>query len=187
MKLLLTSSGLETETIKNTFVSLLDKPCQNVHALFVPTAAIDADAVEVLPKCMHDLLRCGIPKENIRVFDLHEGMALAELMQYDAVYLTGGSTAYLLSRLRDTDVADTLLAYLEKGGVVLGVSAGSLIFADNLENNLGLLPTYLCVHCAQDNTRGRLPVPMPERFDLGNHSAILVRSAQDLLLISDME
>ena len=28
-------------------------------ALFIPTAAIDAGAIEVLPKCMNDLLKCG--------------------------------------------------------------------------------------------------------------------------------
>ncbi len=31
-----------------------------VKALFIPTAAIDAGAIEVLPKCMIDLLKCGI-------------------------------------------------------------------------------------------------------------------------------
>ncbi|MBQ3880208.1 MAG: Type 1 glutamine amidotransferase-like domain-containing protein [Oscillospiraceae bacterium] len=187
MKLLLTSSGLETDTILRTFVSLLEKPCKEIRALFIPTAAIDADSIEVLPKCMHDLLRCGIPKENIDVFDLHEGMNLASLTRYDAVYLTGGRTAYLLSRLRDTGFAETLLAYLENGGVVLGVSAGSLIFAENLENNLGLLPTDLRVHCAQDNPRGKLSLPLPAQFDLGNHSAILMRSREDMELISDIE
>lgn len=186
MKLLLTSSGLETETIQSTFVSLLDKPCEEVQALFIPTAAIDADAIEVLPKCMNDLLRCGIPKENVRVFDLHENMPLDELMRYDAVYLTGGRTAYLLSRMRGTGFADSLLAYLDRGGIVLGVSAGSLIFAANLENNLGLLPTELLVHCAQDNPRGALSLPLPEKYFLGNHSAILMRSREDMEIVSDV-
>ena len=34
MKLLLTSSGLETDTILRTFVSLLEKPCKEIRALF---------------------------------------------------------------------------------------------------------------------------------------------------------
>ncbi len=37
-------------------------------------AAINADAIAVLPKCMNDLLKCGIPDENITVYDMHEGM-----------------------------------------------------------------------------------------------------------------
>ena len=36
----------------------------DTKALFIPTAAIDAEAIEVLPKCMNDLLKCGILKEK---------------------------------------------------------------------------------------------------------------------------
>lgn len=60
MRVLLTSAGLETEEIKEHFVSMIGKDMSLVRALFIPTAAIDAGAIEVLPKCMHDLLKCGI-------------------------------------------------------------------------------------------------------------------------------
>ena len=72
MRLMLTSCGLETERIKKHFLKMLGKEPADTKALFIPTAAIDADAIEVLPKCMNDLLKCGIPKGNIRVFDLHQ-------------------------------------------------------------------------------------------------------------------
>ena len=58
MRVLLTSAGLETEEIKDFFVKLTDKDMSLVRALFIPVAAIDADAVAVLPKCMNDLLKC---------------------------------------------------------------------------------------------------------------------------------
>ena len=32
----------------------------------------ETDAIEVLPKCLNDLLKCGIAKENIFVYDLHD-------------------------------------------------------------------------------------------------------------------
>ena len=69
MRVMLTSCGLETEQIKEHFLRMLGKESAETKALFIPTAAIDADAIEVLPKCMNDLLKCGIPKENIKVFD----------------------------------------------------------------------------------------------------------------------
>ncbi len=90
MRVMLTSCGLETEQIKEHFLRMLGKEPADTKALFIPTAAIDADAIEVLPKCMNDLLKCGIPKENIRVFDLHQNMPVDELETYDVVYLTGG-------------------------------------------------------------------------------------------------
>lgn len=90
MRVLLTSAGLETEEIKDFFVKLTDKDMSLVRALFIPVAAIDEDAVAVLPKCMNDLLKCGILNENITVYDLHRGMEIGELMGYDVVYLCGG-------------------------------------------------------------------------------------------------
>ena len=47
MRVLLTSAGLETEEIKDFFVKLTDKDMSLVRALFIPVAAIDADAVAV--------------------------------------------------------------------------------------------------------------------------------------------
>ena len=102
MRVMLTSCGLETKQIEEAFLEFLGKAPEEVHALFIPTAAIDADAIEVLPKCMNDLLKVGIPKQNIRVFDLHQNMPIDELKTYDVVYLTGGRTSYLLERINDT-------------------------------------------------------------------------------------
>ena len=67
MRVLLTSAGLETEEIKACFVDMAGKDMSFVKALFIPTAAIDADAIGVLPKCMNDLLKCGISKKKIEV------------------------------------------------------------------------------------------------------------------------
>ena len=86
MRVLLTSAGLETEEIKECFEDMAGKDMSLVKALFIPTAAIDADAIEVLPKCMNDLLKCGILGKNIDVFDLHAGMEFEKLQQYDVVY-----------------------------------------------------------------------------------------------------
>lgn len=99
---------------------------------------------------MHDLLKCGIQSGNIKVFDLHTGMGLDELRQYDVVYLCGGSTSYLLERINATGFHMILTDYIRANGMVIGVSAGSLIFADNLAGNLGLIDTRLDVHCPDE-------------------------------------
>ena len=185
MKVMLTSCGLETEKIKEQFLNMLGKPASDANALFIPTAAIDADAIAVLPKCMNDLLKCGIPKENIRVFDLHEGMPLDELKTYDAVYLCGGRTSYLLSRINDSGFRDTLLSYIRDGGLVLGVSAGSLIFANNLPDNLGLVDTKMDVHCEESSLVGKVAFPLPENIRLSNTAAMLIWSIPDDVVIID--
>lgn len=156
MRVLLSSAGLENETIQSFFMTLVGKDMAKVRALFIPTAAINPGAIAVLPKCMNDLLKCGIPEENITVFDLHRNMGLEELKKYDLVYLTGGSTAYLLERINETGFRESLLSYIRENGLVLGVSAGSIIFAENLPNNLGLLQAKLDVHCQTGEKPGVL-------------------------------
>ena len=185
MRVMLTSCGLETKQIEEAFLEFLGKVPEQVNALFIPTAAIDADAIEVLPKCMNDLLKVGIPKQNVRVFDLHQNMSIDELKTYDVVYLTGGRTSYLLERVNDTGFRDTLLSYIRDGGFVIGVSAGSIIFANNLPGNLELLDTKLDVHCEASSYTGSVSLPLIENMKLSNTGAILIRSIPDKTEIID--
>lgn len=183
MRVLLTSAGLETEEIKQYFMKMIGKDMSKVRALFIPTAAIDAGAIEVLPKCMNDLLKCGIQNKNIKVFDLHTGMEMSELQIYDVVYLCGGDTTYLLERVKATGFNTTLMEYIRANGMVIGVSAGSLIFANNLAGNLGLLNTRLDVHCSDGEVRGKVAYPLKENVRLTNTCALVIREFPDGLEI----
>ena len=186
MRVMLTSAGLETDVIKEHFIHLVNKDMREVKALFIPTAAVDADAVMVLPKCMNDLLKCGILNENIHVYDMHWGMEIEELQQYDVVYLCGGRTQYLLDRINETEFNKSLMTYIDKNGVVLGVSAGSIVFANNLPNNLGLLNTKLCVHCTEGEKEGRVSYPLKDTIHLGNEQAIIILdTADDLEIVGE--
>ncbi len=183
MRVLLTSAGLETEEIKECFEDMAGKDMSLVKALFIPTAAINAGAIEVLPKCMNDLLKCGIQDENITVYDLHAGMEIDELQQYDVVYLCGGDTHYLLERINETGFNKTLMKYIQAGGFVIGVSAGSLIFANNLFGNLGLIDTKLDVHCSEGEKRGKVVYPLKDNVRLTNTCALVIRDFPDGLEI----
>ena len=183
MRVLLTSAGLETEEIKEYFMKMLGKNGSKVKALFIPTAAIDAGAIAVLPKCMNDLLKCGIPNKNIKVFDLHTGMEIAELQNYDVVYLCGGDTAYLLERVNATGFNVTLMEYIKQNGMVIGVSAGSLLFSNNLVGNLDLINTRLEVHCPVGEVRGKVEYPLKDNIRLTNTCALVIREFPDGLEI----
>ena len=183
MRVLLTSAGLETEEIKECFVKLLGKATSEVKALFIPTAAIDAEAIKVLPKCMNDLLKCGIQNKNIKVFDLHTRMEITELQKYDVVYLCGGNTTYLLERVNTTGFSTTLMEYIKQEGMVIGVSAGSLLFSNNLKGNLGLINTRLDVHCPDGEVRGKVEYPLKDNIRLTNTCALVIREFPDGLEI----
>lgn len=176
MRVLLTSAGFETEEIQQYFMNMVTKNIMSVKALFIPTAAIDVAAIGVLPKCMNDLLKCGILDTNIIVYDLHKTMELDDLKQFDVIYLCGGNTEYLLERINATGFRRVLLEYIEADGIVIGVSAGSLIFANNYSGNLGLINTKLNVHCTVGDERGKVEYPLKSNIRLTNTCALAIRN-----------
>ena len=146
MKVFLTSSGIETRNLVQEVLKQTFKYPDTLKVLFIPTAAIDPDSIEMLPKCLNDLYRCGIQKENITVYTMHYELEATLSSMYDIIYITGGNTQYLLNRVREKNFHQRLLQFIEEDGILIGVSAGSIIFADNLDNNLELIPTRLEVH-----------------------------------------
>ncbi len=154
-----------------------------MKAVFIPTAAVSPDAIEVLPKCLNDLLKCGIVRENIFVYDLHDDVDGNLSKTYDVIYLCGGDADYLLRRVRERGFDKKLASFIQQSGVVVGVSAGSMIFADDMPNPLGLLSCGLDVHCSDDacEKAGRYRLDRTERIRLGNKQAIVFE--KDGLLI----
>ena len=145
-----------------------------LKALFIPTAANDADAIAVLPKCMNDLLNAGIPEKNIAVFDLHRNMPIEELRQYDLVYFTGGSPHYLLERINDTGFNRSLRQFIDNGGVYVGVSAGSCIATNDLPDGLGYINCTLNVHMKIGTKNGVIDTSNNPHIDLTGNNAILI-------------
>lgn len=183
MKLLLTSAGLENEVVEKYFLDMLEKEIKNVKALFIPTAAIDVGAIQVLPKCINDLLRCGIEEQNITIYDLHDLMDVEQLKQYDAIYICGGNTAYLLERMNENNFSQELLKFIYNDGIVIGVSAGSIIFASNLGDNLGIVESRINVHCENGEQNKKLTRPFKEEINLTNQQALVVKSKDEQWII----
>ena len=174
MNVILTSCGLETKRIEKSFMDMLQSPVPEIKAIFIPTAANSPDAVDVLPKCLNDLLKCGIKRENIFVYDLHDEIENNIINSYDVIYLCGGSPDYLLKRINEKTFRKQLLEFISLGKIVIGVSAGSMIFANNMPNNLGLLKCGLDVHCNDEirEKTGCYARDRQERIKLGNAQAI---------------
>ena len=174
MNVLITSCGLETKRIEKSFMDMLQKTTSEIKAIFIPTAANSPDAIDVLPKCLNDLLKCGIKRENIFVYDLHDEIENNIINSYDVIYLCGGSSDYLLKRINEKNFRKQLLEFISLGKIVIGVSAGSMIFANDMPNNLGLLKCGLDVHCNDEirEKTGRYARNRQERIKLGNTQAI---------------
>jgi len=174
MKALLTSAGFESKVVQSAFLRFLEKPPQFAKALFIPTAAIFPEAIAVLPKCMDDLLRAGILPANITVFDLHRTMPADELCMYDAVYLTGGSPEYLMVRIIATGFNMSLKEFVVKGGVYVGVSAGSYVAAGNMPDSLGYLKATLSVHVDAGTGAGIFDNNTTAHINLTDANAVVI-------------
>lgn len=137
--LILTSTGFSNPAFCTLFLQQIGKPADRIRVLFIPTAAIDDDAKAMVPECKRDLTEvANIPEENITVYDLDASLTDAQIAAFDAIYVCGGTTAYLAKRMSDICFGKTLLGFLAAGGVYLGVSAGSVLMAAGYENGLGL-------------------------------------------------
>lgn len=153
-KILLTSTGFENDNIKNKFLELLNCDVTKAKILFIITAANDPDAVRILSKCLDDLTNCDIPDENITIYDMHRLLTQDEINQYDAIYVCGGSTKYLVDRISELNFKSIIDNYIENGGIYIGVSAGSVAASGNYQNGLCLIKNNLDVHCDSGTENG---------------------------------
>jgi len=72
-----------------------------------------------------DLLYFDIDKE-------YDESKTDELLKTDAIFLSGGNTYYFLNSLKKRNFIPLLREYVEKGGVLIGVSAGSMIMSKTI-------------------------------------------------------
>jgi dipeptidase E len=60
---------------------------------------------------------------------------LKSLLDCDAIHLSGGNTYYFLHWLRRRNMMDTLIQYVDQGGVLIGVSAGSILMTPDISTS----------------------------------------------------
>ena len=60
---------------------------------------------------------------------------LESLLDCDAIHLSGGNTYYFLHWLRRRNMMDILVRYVDRGGVLIGVSAGSILMTPDISTS----------------------------------------------------
>lgn len=132
MKLFLTSAGIVPE-ITDEFLRLLNKKPHDCRTVFVSTAGdpendksfIEADKSR-LRELGFEIIEVDLKKQNQK--------SLEKIFEItDIVFVAGGNTFYLLDWARKSGFGKAIKKFLEKGGVYVGVSAGSIIAGLNIE------------------------------------------------------
>ncbi|MFC9707360.1 Type 1 glutamine amidotransferase-like domain-containing protein [Paenibacillus sp. NPDC056933] len=74
--------------------------------------------------------------ETIDYYDLdleYEENKFNTIFETDAIHLSGGNTFYFLSLLQKRNAMGLLRSYVNKGGILIGVSAGSILTTPTVE------------------------------------------------------
>ncbi|QOS77700.1 Type 1 glutamine amidotransferase-like domain-containing protein [Paenibacillus sp. JNUCC31] len=74
--------------------------------------------------------------ETIDYYDLdseYEENRFNTIFETDAIHLSGGNTFYFLSLLQKRNAMGLLRSYVNKGGILIGVSAGSILTTPTIE------------------------------------------------------
>lgn len=128
IKLLLTSSGLTDRPVQQAFHKLLygiEKP--RIALLYTIK---DPGDEQWLINYGNEAEQLGVSYEFI---NLSEDKDLSDQNNYDAYYVAGGNTFYILDRLKKTGMFGVLARAIIAGKLYIGLSAGSIIAGSDIE------------------------------------------------------
>lgn len=69
-----------------------------------------------------------LEKHNISSDIIDIDVKKLNIDNYDALYLSGGEPKYLMDSIINAGLYDSIKAFIDKGGIVIGQSAGAMIF-----------------------------------------------------------
>ena len=199
MKSLLTSDGFTNPEIANKFLELVGKPASNIRLGVVVPNAIESE-IELYYYNLHmDIFsQVGLLKQNIQVINLEEKLIYKLLEGMDAIFICGGNTYYILSKMRQFGFNKYVRQYIERGGVYIGESAGSIIAGPNIEvtalcgdiNNicledltgLGFIDTAILPHFEEKQNND-----VKEFKSRVNYPVVTLSDSQAMLIIDNKE
>lgn len=166
--LFLTSSGL-SDRMKKMFIDIIEKSPKEMRILYIPSAGYETDvAREGFAVCLDELAKMGIRYDNILIYNLElllskeykrtysahianpamvsRLLTIEELSTFDAVFVSGGDSTVLCREMVRTGFDEVLKRAIDDGLVYIGISAGSMYAAGNLDNGLHIILNPVIPH-----------------------------------------
>lgn len=144
-KLILTSAAFGNTKIKEKFMELSGKPTSELKVIFIPTASRYENELKWVKASKTELISFGIKPENIFDFNLDRKLKYNDVKDYDIIYVCGGNTFYLLSKINESGFGEVIKKLVKAGKLYIGVSAGSILAGPDIcscigfdENDIGL-------------------------------------------------
>jgi dipeptidase E len=129
-KLLLTSSGFTNTKIVQSFEKLIHKPLSQGTVALI-SVGINTEELREREQMKIEELR-AIGFEHIEPFDAAIPLSSDALDRFDALYMRGGNTFFILHTIRETGFHHLIVSFILRGGVYVGSSAGSSILGPDI-------------------------------------------------------
>jgi dipeptidase E len=128
MKLLLTSSGINNQKIRDCFISNFgETKGKKVALIYTIRQESDWQWMEAYDQ---ELKSLGLTYKGINI---SEEKDLSDIKGFDVYYVCGGNTFYILDRLHKTGLDMVLIDEVKSGKFYIGVSAGSIVVGPDIE------------------------------------------------------
>ncbi|MCR2806637.1 Type 1 glutamine amidotransferase-like domain-containing protein [Paenibacillus soyae] len=128
-KLLLTSNGFFTDTIKKGFLELIEGDIGRLRAAIITTASPKKESNRYAQKARMDFAEMGFRQVDFVDIEFQNPGVLERM---DVVYINGGNPFQLLHYARKSGADAILTALAERNAVLVGVSAGSLLLGPHI-------------------------------------------------------
>lgn len=126
----LTSSGFSNPAIMDRVEEFFGGNLGDKKVAILTTASEDKEKNEFAVLAFSQLKGMGFG--DVIFFDL-EKQDPQELLDFEVVYVNGGNTYYLLHWTKKSGFDIVIKEFLQKGGLYIGVSAGSIIAGPSIE------------------------------------------------------
>lgn len=134
MKLLLTSAGWwKTPKIGKEFLKLVNKKPSEIRIFLVITPTKYLKRNKYILRQFKQFKGINIPKQNIIFFQLNRKVKEDDLKNIDVIFVFGGNTFEYLDRIKKTGLDKMIKSFIKRGGVYLGLSAGSYVACPTIE------------------------------------------------------
>ena len=128
-KLYLTSGGfLDGQRGEKSDKIIIDS-CKNKKVLFVDNATLTGSNVAGIQNIITNLQKLNAKVKQISLSSEN----LKEIFKYNVVYITGGDFKPLIELANSSEIKKYFYQYLKQGKIIIGESAGSVIFGKDLK------------------------------------------------------
>ena len=123
-KFFLISAGFLNKEISDLFLKELNKKPEDSR-IFMVTSARTKEEEYYIEESKKELINLGF--KDIFVFNLDRKISMNEVRDFDAIYVCGGNTYYIMKRFKETGLDKIVMELVNQGKIYVGVSAGSIM------------------------------------------------------------